>query len=73
MTKEKPHINLVVVGHVDNGKSTLVGRLMVSLNLIDQKVLEELKNVAKEFGKESEYLAFLLDKSIEERKRESNN
>jgi len=69
MAREKPHINLVVVGHVDNGKSTLVGRLMVSLNLIDQKVLEELKNVAKEFGKESEYLAFLLDKSIEERKR----
>ncbi len=42
---------------------------MVSLNLIDPKVLEELKNIAKEFGKESEYLAFLLDKSIEERKR----
>ncbi|BFI73363.1 elongation factor 1-alpha [Nanoarchaeota archaeon] len=69
MAREKPHINLVVVGHVDNGKSTLVGRLMVSLNLIDPKVLEELKNIAKEYGKETDYLAFLLDKSIEERKR----
>ena len=69
MAREKPHINLVVVGHVDNGKSTLVGRLMVSLNLIDPKVLEELKNLAKEFGKETDYLAFLMDKSVEERKR----
>ncbi|BBL45199.1 elongation factor 1-alpha [Nanobdella aerobiophila] len=69
MARDKPHLNLIVVGHVDNGKSTLVARLMVSLNLVDQKELEEVKNLAKEYGKETDYLAYLLDKSIEERKR----
>ncbi|MGC9079258.1 MAG: translation elongation factor EF-1 subunit alpha [Nanopusillaceae archaeon] len=69
MARQKPHLNLVVVGHVNNGKSTLVGRLMVSLGLVDQKTLEELKKMAKEFGFENEYLAYLLDRSLEERKK----
>jgi elongation factor 1-alpha len=69
MARQKPHLNLVVVGHVNNGKSTLVGRLMVSLGLVDQKTLEELKKLAKDFGFENEYLAYLLDRSLEERKK----
>ncbi|MGC9132888.1 MAG: translation elongation factor EF-1 subunit alpha [Nanopusillaceae archaeon] len=69
MARQKPHLNLVVVGHVNNGKSTLVGRLMVSLELVDQKTLGELKKLAKDLGFENEYLAYLLDKSLEERKK----
>ena len=34
---KKPHMNLVVTGHVDNGKSTTVGHLLVDLGAIDQR------------------------------------
>ncbi len=69
MPKEKPHLNLAVVGHVDNGKSTLVGRLLISLGLVDQKILEEAKKIAQETGKVTEDIAYLLDKGKEERER----
>ena len=44
---KKPHMNLVVTGHVDNGKSTTVGHLMVDLGVIDQRTIDS-------FAKESE-------------------
>lgn len=69
MPKEKPHLNLAVVGHVDNGKSTLVGKLLIELGAVDPKLLEESKKQAKELGKETFEFAFLLDTSREERER----
>jgi elongation factor 1-alpha len=38
---KKPHMNLVVTGHVDNGKSTTVGHLLVDLGAIDQRTIEQ--------------------------------
>lgn len=69
MPREKPHINLAVIGHVDNGKSTTCGRLIYDLGLIDQKVLDQLKEEAKKYGKEGFEFAYLMDRSKEERER----
>ncbi|MCE4601418.1 MAG: translation elongation factor EF-1 subunit alpha [Desulfurococcales archaeon] len=66
---EKPHMNLVVIGHVDHGKSTLVGHLLFRLGLVDEKKLKELEEQAKSKGKESFKFAWILDKMKEERDR----
>ena len=66
---EKPHLNLVVIGHVDHGKSTLVGHLLYRLGLIDEKKLKELEEQARAKGKESFKFAWILDKMKEERDR----
>ncbi len=66
---EKPHLNLVVIGHVDHGKSTLVGHILYRLGFVDQKKMAELEEEAKKRGKESFKYAWLLDKLKEERER----
>jgi elongation factor 1-alpha len=62
-----PKINLVVVGHKDHGKSTLIGRLLYDSKAIQEQKLQEIKNELKESGKEFKF-AFLLDSLEEERK-----
>ena len=62
-----PRINLVVVGHKDHGKSTLIGRLLYDSNAIPEQKLQEVKAEIEESGKEFEF-AFLLDSLEEERK-----
>jgi len=66
---EKPHINLVTIGHVDHGKSTLVGRLLYDTGSIREEVLRKLKEEAKEKKKETFEFAFIMDKLKEERER----
>lgn len=66
---EKPHLNLVVIGHIDHGKSTLTGSLLYRLGVIDPKVMQQLEEQAKAAGKESFKFAWLLDKMKEERER----
>ncbi|MEM3323040.1 MAG: translation elongation factor EF-1 subunit alpha [Metallosphaera sp.] len=66
---QKPHLNLIVIGHVDHGKSTLVGRLLMERGFLDEKTIKEAEEAAKKLGKESEKYAFLLDKLKEERER----
>jgi len=51
MAKEKTHINLVFIGHVDHGKSTTVGRLMFDSGNIDEQAMRKLKEKAEELGK----------------------
>lgn len=69
MAKQKPHINLVFIGHVDAGKSTTVGRLLYdSGNLSDQE-LRKLQEKAKELGKAGFEFAFVMDNLKEERER----
>ncbi|MEM1526230.1 MAG: translation elongation factor EF-1 subunit alpha [Ignisphaera sp.] len=65
----KPHLNLVVIGHVDHGKSTLVGRLLVEVGAVDEKTWKETIEAAAKAGKESEKYAWLLDRLKEERER----
>ncbi|WP_198968319.1 translation elongation factor EF-1 subunit alpha [Saccharolobus islandicus] len=66
---QKPHLNLIVIGHIDHGKSTLVGRLLMDRGFIDEKTVKEAEEAAKKLRKESEKFAFLLDRLKEERER----
>lgn len=69
MVKEKPHINLVFVGHVDHGKSTTVGRLLYDTGAIDEQAMRKLKEKAAEVGKAGFEFAFVMDELKEERER----
>lgn len=69
MARGKPHINLVVIGHVDHGKSTTVGRILYNTGKLTEKQLGDLKKLAAEFGKVGFEFAFVMDKVKEERER----
>jgi elongation factor 1-alpha len=69
MGKTKPHINLVFIGHVDHGKSTLVGRLLFDTGVIEEQVLRKLKEKAAELGKAGFEFAYVMDNLKEERER----
>src|SRR3989344_4681828 len=69
MAKQKPHINLVFVGHVDHGKSTTVGRLLYDAKNISEQVIVKLREKAKELGKPGFEFAFIMDNLKEERER----
>ena len=69
---EKPKINLVIIGHVDSGKSTIVGHLLYTLNELDKKeVHKNLKVKSSKDEKNNNTLAFAFatDEAIEERER----
>jgi elongation factor 1-alpha len=69
MGKEKTHINLVVIGHVDAGKSTTTGHLIYQCGGIDKRTIEKFEKEAKEIGKASFKYAWVLDKLKAERER----
>lgn len=69
MAKEKPHLNIVFVGHVDHGKSTSVGRLLYDTKHVDEQTLRKLKEKAQELGKAGFEFAFVMDNLKEERER----
>ncbi|ELR19736.1 elongation factor 1-alpha, putative [Acanthamoeba castellanii str. Neff] len=69
MGKEKTHINLVVIGHVDAGKSTTTGHLIYKCGGIDKRTIEKFEAEAKEMGKGSFKYAWVLDKLKAERER----
>ncbi|KAL6709982.1 hypothetical protein ACN47E_000767 [Coniothyrium glycines] len=61
--------SFVVVGHVDHGKSTLMGRLLFDLKVIDERSIEKLRREAETIGKSSFALAWVMDETSEERSR----
>jgi len=65
----KPHLNLVVVGHVDHGKSTIVGRLLYESGAVREEELRKLQELAKEFKIEGGEFAYIVDREKEERMR----
>lgn len=69
MASDKPHLNLAVIGHIDHGKSTLVGRLMYEAGAVPAHVIEKFRAEAKEKGKESFAFAWVMDSLKEERER----
>ena len=69
MGKEKNHINLVVIGHVDSGKSTSTGHLIYKCGGIDKRTIEKFEKEASEMGKGSFKYAWVLDKLKAERER----
>nr|WIW78608.1 elongation factor 1-alpha [Tristoma integrum] len=69
MGKEKGHINIVVIGHVDSGKSTSTGHLIYKCGGIDKRTIEKFEKEAQEMGKGSFKYAWVLDKLKAERER----
>uniref|UniRef100_A0A2K5LAI3 Elongation factor 1-alpha n=1 Tax=Cercocebus atys TaxID=9531 RepID=A0A2K5LAI3_CERAT len=69
MGKEKTHINIVVIGHVDSGKSTATGHLIYKCGGIDKRTIEKFEKEAAEMGKGSFKYAWVLDKLKAERER----
>jgi len=69
MGKEKTHINIVVIGHVDSGKSTTTGHLIYKCGGIDERVIQKFEKEAAEMGKGSFKYAWVLDKLKAERER----
>merc|ERR1711894_172129 len=69
MGKTKIHINIVVIGHVDSGKSTTTGHLIYKCGGIDKRTIEKFEKEAQEMGKGSFKYAWVLDKLKAERER----
>ena len=69
MGKVKTHANLVVIGHVDAGKSTTTGHLIYKCGGVDKRTIEKFEKEAAESGKASFKYAWVLDKLKAERER----
>lgn len=67
--KDKEHLYVVVVGHVDAGKSTLMGRLLCDMGEVNQRTLHKYEQESKKIGKQSFMYAWVLDETGEERLR----
>lgn len=66
---DKPHINIMTAGHVDAGKSTLIGRILYDSGAIQETEMRKLKEIASELKKETFEFAFVMDTVKEERER----
>jgi len=69
MAAEKPHMNLVFIGHVDHGKSTSVGRILLDTGHIEAHVIEKFRKEAESKGKATFEFAWVMDNLKEERER----
>jgi elongation factor 1-alpha len=69
MVKDKLHVNLVVIGHVDSGKSTTTGHLIYKCGGIDKRTIEKFEKEAADMGKGSFKYAWVLDRLKAERER----
>ena len=68
-TTTKPHIGIVICGHVDAGKSTTTGHLLFELGGIGEREMEKLREEARIMNKESFAFAFYMDRNKDERAR----
>ncbi|QRW19004.1 Elongation factor Tu GTP binding domain [Rhizoctonia solani] len=65
----KQHLNVVFIGHVDAGKSTMGGQLLFLSGMVDKRTMEKYEREAKEAGRESWYLSWALDSTPQERSK----
>ena len=63
----RPHANMVFIGHVDAGKSTIAGTVMFLTGNVDQRLIDKYEREAKERGRDSWYMAYIMDTNDEER------
>jgi peptide chain release factor subunit 3 len=63
----REHLNLVFIGHVDAGKSTLSGSILYVMDMVDKRTIERYEKEAKDRNRESWFLAFIMDTGEEER------
>jgi len=66
---KKEFLSIVITGHVDHGKSTLIGRLLLDTNSLPEDKIREIKKISLQLGKESG-LAFITDHLKEERQQD---
>ena len=64
-TTEKEHVNVVFIGHVDAGKSTIGGQIMNLTGMVDKRTLEKYEREAKEKNRETWYLSWCMDTNLE--------
>ena len=69
MAVDKPHMNLAVIGHIDHGKSTTVGRLLFETGAVPPHIIESYRKEAETKGKGSFEFAWVMDSLKEERER----
>ncbi|HKM41278.1 MAG TPA: GTP-binding protein, partial [Methanocorpusculum sp.] len=69
MAAVKPHMNLAVIGHIDHGKSTTVGRILFETGVVQQHILDAYKKEAESKGKGTFEFAWVMDSLKEERER----
>ena len=65
----KAHLNLVFIGHIDAGKSTLSGNILYLLNQVDKRTIEKYEKEAKKLNRDSWFLAYIMDTNDEEREK----
>jgi len=63
----RENVNVVFIGHVDAGKSTISGQLLLQMHAIDQRIVEKYEREAKDNQRESWYLAYVMDNIAEEK------
>lgn len=67
--KNKEHLNLVIIGHIDHGKSTTMGHILVLAGAVSDREVREMEKIAKDLDRESFKFAYFMDQLAEERKR----
>lgn len=65
----KEHVNIIFLGHVDAGKSTLGGSILYATGMVDERTMDKYKKEAKDAGRETWYLSWALDLTKEERSK----
>lgn len=65
LKSKKEHVNVVFIGHVDAGKSTIGGQIMALTGMVDKRTLEKYEREAREKSRESWYLSWALDTNQE--------
>ncbi|KAK5078444.1 translation termination factor GTPase eRF3 [Lithohypha guttulata] len=63
----KEHVNIIFIGHVDAGKSTLGGQVLIQTGMVDERTLDKYKREAKDAGRETWYISWVMDLNTEER------
>ncbi len=69
MATDKPHLNLIFIGHIDHGKSTTVGRLLYETKAVTEQDMKKLKEEVTKYNRPTFEFAFVMDQLKEERER----
>jgi peptide chain release factor subunit 3 len=64
---EREHLNLVFIGHVDAGKSTIGGQILYLTGSVDERTIQKYEREAKDKNRDSWYMAYIMDTNEEER------
>jgi len=64
---QKPHVNIMFIGHVDAGKSTISGNILYLTGMVDERLIEKFKREAIQKGRDSWFLAYIMDSFDEEK------